>query len=54
MATLNQPKSKSPEFKRFEKAVKTILAVPKKEIDKQKAAYQKKRQRVNGSKPKAA
>lgn len=43
----------SDEFARFREATKALLSVPKKEIEKQKAAYQKKRQRVK-AKRKAA
>jgi hypothetical protein len=44
----------SAEFLRFREATQKLLSVPKKEIDKQKAAFKKKRQRVSGSKRKAA
>jgi hypothetical protein len=44
----------SDEFVRFREATKTLLSVPKKTVDKEKAAYQKKRQRINGSKRKVA
>jgi len=43
----------SDEFVRFREATATLLSVPKKAVDKERAAYQKKRQRVR-SKRKAA
>jgi hypothetical protein len=36
----------SQEFVRFREATKVLLSVPKKDVEKQKAAYQKKRQRI--------
>lgn len=36
-------KGKSEEFKRFEDFTRRILAVPKKEIDQQKAKYERKK-----------
>ena len=53
MKAKNQEKP-SDEFVRFKEATKTLLSVPKKAVDKEKAAYQKKRQRTNGSKRKVA
>ncbi|HEY6245398.1 MAG TPA: hypothetical protein VIX17_15715 [Pyrinomonadaceae bacterium] len=43
MKTQDKP---SDEFARFREATKTLLSVPKKAVDKEKAAYQKKRQRI--------
>jgi hypothetical protein len=43
----------NPEFERFKEFTRKLIAVPKKEIDRQKATYEKKKQR-NGSKRKAA
>jgi hypothetical protein len=43
----------SAEFLKFKEATRILLTVPKKEVDKKKAAYQKKRQRVR-AKRKAA
>ena len=43
----------SEEFERFKEFTRKLIAVPKKEIDRQKAVYEKKKQR-NGSKRKAA
>ncbi|HWN10709.1 MAG TPA: hypothetical protein VNO50_15830 [Pyrinomonadaceae bacterium] len=37
------PSEKSEEFKRFEDFTRRILAVPKKEIDKEKARYERKK-----------
>jgi hypothetical protein len=53
MPTKNHDKP-SDEFVRFREATKRLLSVPKKAVDKEKAAYQKKRQRANGSKRKVA
>jgi multidrug resistance efflux pump len=41
----SKPKSKSPseEYARFEKLAKQLIAVPKSEIDKRQAEYEKKR-----------
>ena len=36
-------KSTSEEYDRFERAVRQILAVPKSELDKREAAYQRKK-----------
>jgi len=44
----------SPEFERFKQFTKKLMAVPKKEIDRQKAIYEKKKLSRNGSKRKAA
>jgi hypothetical protein len=41
------------EFERFKEFAAKLMQVPKKEIDHQKAVYEKKKQR-NGSKRKAA
>jgi hypothetical protein len=53
MPTKTRTKTVSAEFVRFREATKALLSVPKKEVEKQKAAYQKKRQRIR-SKRKAA
>lgn len=46
MPTKTRTKTVSEEFDRFREAAKVLLSVPKKDVEKQKAAYQKKRQRV--------
>lgn len=43
--------SKSAEYQRFEKLAKTLIAVPKSELDKRQAEYEKKKA---GKKRKAA
>lgn len=43
---------KSEEYEKFERFAKTLLAVPKSEIDKREAAYQKAKK--SAKKPKAA
>lgn len=48
-----KPEPANPEFERFKEFARKLIAVPKKEIDRQKAVYEKKKQR-NGSKRKAA
>lgn len=44
------PKTKSEEFTRFEQTLRNLMAVPKSEIDKEKAKYE--RQRVKDGKRK--
>jgi hypothetical protein len=44
-----EPNEKSEEFKRFEDFTRKLLAVPKKEIDQQKAKYE--RQKTAKGKP---
>ena len=53
MPTKTHNKTVSEEFARFREATRVLLSVPKKDVEKQKAAYQKKRQRVK-AKRKAA
>jgi hypothetical protein len=53
MPTKTRTKTVSEEFVRFREATRVLLSVPKKDVEKQKAAYQKKRQRVR-AKRKAA
>jgi hypothetical protein len=48
------PESVSPEFERFKEFTRKLMQVPKKEIDRQKAIYEKKKQRHGGPKRKAA
>ncbi|HEY9404453.1 MAG TPA: hypothetical protein VIQ24_17475 [Pyrinomonadaceae bacterium] len=45
-----QPAKKSEEFTRFEQTLRNLIAVPKSEIDEQKAKYE--RQRVKEGKRK--
>lgn len=42
---MKKPKSKTPseEYQRFEKLAKALISVPKSEIDKRQAEYEKKR-----------
>jgi len=44
----------SEEFDRFKEFTQKLMQVPKKEIDRQKAVYEKKKLSRNGSKRKAA
>jgi hypothetical protein len=43
--------TESEEFKNFRDFTKKLLAVPKKEIDQQKARYEKKRAKIKKEKP---
>jgi len=45
-----QPETKSEEFTRFEQTLRNLIAVPKSEIDKERAKYE--RQRVKEGKRK--
>jgi hypothetical protein len=49
---MKKRKEPSKEYKRFEETLKNILSVPKSEIDKREAEYQK--QKKNGKKKRAA
>lgn len=37
---------KSPEFTRFEQTLRNLIAVPKSEIDKEKAKYERQREKL--------
>jgi hypothetical protein len=47
-----KPEKPSEEYQRFEKLAKSLIAVPKSEIEKREADYQK--QKKTGKKPKVA
>ncbi len=40
-----QPEKKSEEFTRFEQTLHNLMAVPKSEIDKEKAKYERQREK---------
>jgi len=41
-------------FERFDQLVRTVVAVPKSEIDKREAAYKRQRAKKKGAQPKLA
>jgi hypothetical protein len=41
-----QPKTESEEFTRFERTLRNLMAVPKSEVDKEKAKYERQREQA--------